>query len=426
MTSCTALSAALVVLVSCAHGTYDSNVINRCPQPSEDVPIPNAHYYTHPRDCKKFVSCSYGLPHVLACPELTVFNDEVMACVWREGPHYKGAKCEGAESKEQPSVCSDPETKLVAHPTICQRYFNCSDTSSRDYSFLEPFEDECPYPDLFDPVALRCVPYMEARCGTGAVVGQEPCDYVKNQCVAAHCEPCYSRAPSCIGKPDGPNEHPFKLWTPHHVVCENNRSIDFKWCEYDNDTPFRMIFSPEKKTCVTMWEVPREHRGFRPECLEDEDEGYYITPESDKVFYRCPGAEVFFCEEGQRFNIENQACTRYVTEEPKVTGGVAQEETTLAPEKPVSHQGLPTEEISTPAQVEITDAPEVTSGPVEVQETTHAQVEVTEGVKTSFNPVDVTAEAAKTTTPVKGTQKPVTAAAGGGVPNLFPVHHNGQ
>lgn len=37
-----------------------------------------------------------------------------------------------------------------------------------------------------------------------------PCEYVENQCFGTNCEPCESKFPSCIGKPDGSNVFPPK------------------------------------------------------------------------------------------------------------------------------------------------------------------------------------------------------------------------
>ena len=108
-----------------------------------------------------------------------------------------------------------------------------------------------------------------------------------------------------------PQEHPRKMWTPAHTRCENNRSIEGLWCGKDiAGTRFPMIFHPEKKECVHAWEVPRKNHGFMPECREEDKAGYYLTPESDKVYYKCPGSEVFFCEEGESFNAEKQTCVK--------------------------------------------------------------------------------------------------------------------
>ena len=75
-------------------------------------------------------------------------------------------------------------------------------------------------------------------------------------------------------------------------------------------TPFPMIFHPEKKECVNVWEGARKNHGFMPECGEEDKEGYYVTPESDKVYFKCPGSEVFFCEEGEIFNVKVNACVK--------------------------------------------------------------------------------------------------------------------
>ncbi|XP_035826462.1 uncharacterized protein LOC101857459 [Aplysia californica] len=302
----TPITLAFVFLVGTALAQYDSDIVNKCPQVSPEDPNPDPLYYSHPDDCTKYVSCAFGLPYVMECPNGTVFSDVITGCVHEEGPYNKCAK-----RPENKATCQAGSRNLIPHPDFCQRYYNCSDHSDKRMSYLGKFEEECDYPDLFDYVLLKCMSFKVAKCAEGTKVGVQPCDYVRNQCVSSHCEPCSFRAPSCLGKPDGLHENTIKLWTPFHVRCESNRSVEFLECPFQPpDSRFRMLFSPERKACIPLWEIPKEKSGLQPDCAEKEEGRFFATDESDRVFYDCPFSKVFFCDKEEVFSEESQKCVQ--------------------------------------------------------------------------------------------------------------------
>lgn len=57
------------------------------------------------------------------------------------------------------------------------------------------------------------------------------------------CSPCLSRLPSCVGKSDGEQAFPGRLWTPWFIECYKNRTIQVGNCG-------RGIFDPNLGDCV--------------------------------------------------------------------------------------------------------------------------------------------------------------------------------
>ncbi|KAI8787544.1 neurogenic locus notch protein 1 [Biomphalaria glabrata] len=276
------------------------DVPNKCPQPSAAIPAPRAFYYVHPDDCTSFFSCSFGVPHQTYCAPGTRFSNVFNACA-TEFSHYDTCSRENAVRE-----CSRGAT-LIGHPTICQRYYNCSDHSIRDpRGFLKEFESECPYPQLFDIVERRCKSFKEAYCGPYRNPDVEPCAYVNNLCGTSHCQPCNDRFPSCAGLSDGFHEHPLRLWTPYYIECDTQRTINARLMCPSAPVGGAGIYSPVKKTCVSLWEVPRDKGGLEPSC-DGKAAGKYRTDENPAVYYTCPGAVVAYCPVGTVFR--NGSCS---------------------------------------------------------------------------------------------------------------------
>ncbi|XP_005098339.1 uncharacterized protein LOC101862413 [Aplysia californica] len=259
---------------------------------------------SYPGDCHKFIVCTDGQPLEFSCPDGTVYSEGTNRCVEK---YSRYDKCTGRPKSSD--MCPPGSTGLVPHPDFCQRYYNCSDTSSRRYSFLTTFEDECKYPDLFDYVSKTCKNFEEATCLPGTEIGVEPCDYLKKRCYVAHCQPCYYSSPSCLGRSDGYHVHPLKMWSPSYVKCYKNRSIEFNFCDsMPANTNHFMIFSPHTNTCVPKWDIPRKFGGLQPDCSAKPQGRLYVTEESDRVYYSCPFSKVSVCDDGQVFSGERQTC----------------------------------------------------------------------------------------------------------------------
>ena len=78
-------------------------------------------------------------------------------------------------------------------------------------------------------------------------------DYEANKCQSSvHCIPCNVRFPSCAGLPDGMNAWQGKEWSPHYVVCHQERISQQGMCKAEKES---QIFHPDKRTCVQFDEV---------------------------------------------------------------------------------------------------------------------------------------------------------------------------
>ncbi|XP_059153146.1 uncharacterized protein LOC131938928 [Physella acuta] len=205
-------------------------------------------------------------------------------------------------------VCANG-AQLVGHPQACQRYYNCSDTTPRGWrSYLGPYEVECAYPKLFDIRELACKDYKVAECGPNRIAAKDPCDYVVNRCLSAHCQPCSSRMPSCVGLPDGLNVNPDRLWTPYFIRCEDERLVGTGSCPKHSPTAGTGFFSPLTKSCVSIFEVPRTTGyGLAPSC-EGKLQGFYLTAERPDVYYTCPSGQVYYCPAGTTYNQQLNQC----------------------------------------------------------------------------------------------------------------------
>ncbi|XP_059153143.1 uncharacterized protein LOC131938927 [Physella acuta] len=280
-------------------GLAVSAVPNLCPQLSAINPKPATLLYSNPESCGSYFVCVHGNAILMPCPQGTHFNEKYSTCV------KQGSLLDTCTSKID--VCSGGAT-LVPHPQACQRYFNCSDNSSRDGSPLKPYEDECPYPQLFDVGEKRCKPYNTAICGASRVPAKDPCGYLKNHCSGIYCEACISRFPSCVGHRNGIYVHPLKKWTPYYIRCTNERT-EVLQCD-SHPSGSRGFFSPLKKECVSIWEVSPDlglGYGLAPTCT-GKLPGQYRTEENAVVYYTCPGAEVFYCTNGTVFNEVTAQC----------------------------------------------------------------------------------------------------------------------
>ncbi|XP_059153172.1 uncharacterized protein LOC131938944 [Physella acuta] len=274
---------------------------NRCPQPTEGIPNPYTFLYGSPDDCQTFFMCNHGNPIRMSCPATTTFSETYQTCVNKDS-HFDTCTRENAIRE-----CSRGST-LIPHPTACQRYYNCSDNTTRSiFSRFTQFEMECPYPQLFDVTERRCKPYREAYCGPERVAATDACDYYRNKCdlLARGCRPCRDWFPSCTGLADGIYEDPFRRWSSRYIQCEDERVENMNCPNYPVGYPG--IFSPIKKQCVSLWEVPRTNGGLAPSC-DGKAAGKYKTEEIDSVYFTCPSGDVSYCPNGKVFNEATQQC----------------------------------------------------------------------------------------------------------------------
>ena len=70
-------------------------------------------------------------------------------------------------------VCFANPSAVVAHPTNCGQYFDCTKVSTMFGHYLM----ECPYPQLFDETSRMCKPFNQVHCGSKREP-QAPCMYL--------------------------------------------------------------------------------------------------------------------------------------------------------------------------------------------------------------------------------------------------------
>ena len=75
-------------------------------------------------------------------------------------------------------------------------------------------------------------------------------EYQQNLCQAANksCDPCPERLPSCIGKSDGLNPVPTKMWQADYIKCYKNRTMEVTKC------PTGKYFNPRLNKCMKLVE----------------------------------------------------------------------------------------------------------------------------------------------------------------------------
>uniref|UniRef100_A0A8W8J0X8 Chitin-binding type-2 domain-containing protein n=1 Tax=Magallana gigas TaxID=29159 RepID=A0A8W8J0X8_MAGGI len=119
----------------------------------------------------------------------------------------------------------DNPTSIIRDPENCGRYYNCSDPSTVQ-GLNKPYLRECTYPKLFASPTVH------------------DGEYVENQCFVTNCEPCESKFPSCIGKPDGSNVFPAKENTGYYIVCYRQRTVAIVSCN-------QRVYSHSERACVS-------------------------------------------------------------------------------------------------------------------------------------------------------------------------------
>ncbi|XP_071083913.1 uncharacterized protein [Haliotis cracherodii] len=129
-------------------------------------------------------------------------------------------------------ICMTTTETLIAHPTKCAQYYNCSAPAMTIHG--RPWEknrQECPYPQLYNPGTQRCEHYSMVTCGNRT----EPvwkCKYprIRLLCDGMGCGvPCYILNYSCKNLPDGLYEK-WRMTTPLYVLCIDQRPVYFGGC----------------------------------------------------------------------------------------------------------------------------------------------------------------------------------------------------
>ncbi|WAR27122.1 hypothetical protein MAR_012826 [Mya arenaria] len=174
-------------------------------------------------DCTGFFMCVFGKKvEMPPCPPRSVFSSSANVCVPKGSMYDDCRKTTEGSGGHMPLL---PDLGVFPHPTECQAFYNCSVRYTHGIPrFFEQHLVECPYPQLFNTETKQCDHFENVKCGSRAEI-KDGCQYRSNQCPVARCRPCSVDLPSCIGKRDGINVHPAKLWSPFYAVCYKERTI---------------------------------------------------------------------------------------------------------------------------------------------------------------------------------------------------------
>lgn len=109
-----------------------------------------------------------------------------------------------------------------------------------------------------------------------------------------------------MGKRDGAHVFPGREWTPKHIICKDERTIHVRECEAGYP-----IYSPETRTCESLYNIPKRHGGSKPECTGRKS-GYYPDENGrcDQYFMCQRGSFKFMktCTFGKFFDPFDQIC----------------------------------------------------------------------------------------------------------------------
>ncbi|XP_046572061.1 uncharacterized protein LOC124280210 [Haliotis rubra] len=148
-------------------------------------------------------------------------------------------------------ICKTTTETLIAHPTQCAQYYNCSAPAMRVHrTTLEKNLQECDYPQLYNPATQRCEHYSTVSCGNRT----EPlgkCEYARYTCLGGRdCgAPCHINNPTCRNFADGLNVYEHRPNSPYYVECLNQRLVKTGVCPACAGTG-APIFDAQLRQCV--------------------------------------------------------------------------------------------------------------------------------------------------------------------------------
>ncbi|WAR27099.1 hypothetical protein MAR_012803 [Mya arenaria] len=225
-------------------------------------------------DCTGFFMCVFGKKvEMPPCPQRSVFSSSANVCVPKGSMYDDCKKTTEGSGGHMPVL---PDLVSVTHMGFPGSSSNTLlNVPTHSCSTLRP-----------NSVTILKMYNVEAGQSSRMDVSQ----YRSNQCPVAHCRPCSVDLPSCVGKPDGINVHPVKLWSPFYAVCYKERTIKEERCQADENGRTQ-LFHPEKNECVSLDMIPREHGGMMPECGTKVDGFYQDEFGRCDRYVRCQGGK---------------------------------------------------------------------------------------------------------------------------------------
>ncbi|XP_071086244.1 uncharacterized protein [Haliotis cracherodii] len=124
------------------------------------------------------------------------------------------------------------------HPDSCAMFYDCSRKTDNTTFGLKVYENECPYPTLFDPELATCRenhPNNEISCNNPPPT---KCDY-KTECVSVSSQ--------CVQ--DGYAPKPGTIYSPEHILCKGGKIMSHLICTFSEE-----VFDPVDKTCTSNYQ----------------------------------------------------------------------------------------------------------------------------------------------------------------------------
>ncbi|GFO40419.1 chitin binding beak protein 1 [Plakobranchus ocellatus] len=256
---------------TCALNPHEAK--NQCPQ----GPNATEFFYADPDDCTQYFACANGRNYPRSCPDGKRFSNVYKTCVI---PYSYFDTCAQENALKE---CQNGYKGLIAHPTICQRYYNCTSVPTQLLSFLGPNDRQCIFPKVFDVVRQECLPFKQAFCGSNRIAGKNRCDYFPNWCPGpAHCIPCSFYYASCDSLADGYHRPKGRGFPRKYILCENERVLEETYCRGPG------FFLPRLARCIP-WEY------FSPACTDFQIYSSVLGKCIRDIFYddRCSPSQFY-------------------------------------------------------------------------------------------------------------------------------------
>ncbi|XP_071084326.1 uncharacterized protein [Haliotis cracherodii] len=188
-------------------------------------------YTVLPWDCTGYVQCSTDgvrwFAHWMECANHLYWSQTEKTCT------MDASEC-GNPLDVASKACPTYSSVTFPHPESCAKFFDCSEVDP-PYG-LRRYENECPYPQLYDVREERCKPPDQVYCGKNPRP-RSKCDYAKE------CGPCE-------GRPDGVMAVPDQPFSKNYIYCHLNKTYSPFKCPGGSQ-----VFDPLTMKCSSVYKA---------------------------------------------------------------------------------------------------------------------------------------------------------------------------
>ncbi|XP_041347875.1 uncharacterized protein LOC121367645 [Gigantopelta aegis] len=190
-------------------------------------------YVSLPWDCSGFIQCTGASDGAftatwMPCSWQLQYDNQQHVCVFGPG------SCTNMTRVAIESCQLNPNLKF-AHPDNCALYYDCKQTTA--LAGLDMYQNECPYPELFDQRKQTCQPASQVECNKRRAPLNK-CDY------KLACDPSI-----CVGKAAGLHPVPGEEFGTEYIMC-----IAEKFMSQDSCNGADELFDPIKRTCTNQYQ----------------------------------------------------------------------------------------------------------------------------------------------------------------------------